>query len=186
MKLAGAIVIAMLAASPAFAETARDRAKEHYDRGEAAFKLGRFEAALQEYAAAYELDAHPDLLFNIAQCHRNMQSWDRSIFFLERYLDEAEDVEDREQIEALIVELEEKRARRRSLESIVETRIVTTTVASTSTVTLPVYVDTPPYEKAWFWGLIAGAVAVVGGAVALAVVSQRDGVPSGDYEFDLR
>jgi tetratricopeptide (TPR) repeat protein len=178
-------------------------AKERYLAGEAAFKVGRFEDALKEYTAAYELQPHPDLLFNIAQCHRNLANYDRAIFFLERYLEEAKSIPDRERIEELIYDLEQRRV----VESIakpqeqagdepppeptietpkIETRIITTTVSKTETVNVPVYVESPIYERGWFWGILAGAAAVVGGAVAIAVVASKDGVPEGEYEFDLR
>jgi tetratricopeptide (TPR) repeat protein len=185
------LILVMLAAAPASASP-RERAKESYLAGEAAFKLGRFEEALRHYTRAYELDAHPDMLFNIAQCHRNMKRWDDAIFFLERYLVDGSGG-DREQIESLIRELELRKRAERPMprlpappppERVVETRIVTTTVATT--VTQPVYVETPLVERGWFWGVVLGATAAVGGAVALAVWSQRDRIPEGQYEYDLR
>jgi len=192
------ILILLLLAAPATASAAdRDRAKTLYLQGEAAFKAGRFAEALGHYSAAYQVDGHPDLLFNIAQCHRNMESYEQAVFFLERYLQEATSIEDRAQVEALIEEMEKLQVARKIIDAPIETpaieelprervveRIVT--VAKTSTVTLPVYVETPAYKRGWFWGLMVGAAAAVGGAVAIAVWSQRDRIPDGEYEYDLR
>lgn len=193
MKRTSTMLILVLLSSSAFAGEAREQARARSLAAASAFKLGRFEEALKEYTAAYQLDAHPDLLFNIAQCHRNLGNHDRAIFFLELYLQEATSSEDRDRVEVLIAELEERRRPR----SEVETPVVTTTVAAsvapkppvpnpTTPVPPPPEPTTPAYQQGWFWGVVIGTAAVVGGAVALAVATRRDGVPEGDYRFDLR
>lgn len=43
--------------------------------------------------------------------------------------------------------------------------------------------STPVYRKGWFWGVMAGALAVAGGAVALSVAetTPANAMPTGDY-----
>jgi tetratricopeptide (TPR) repeat protein len=178
------IMVSVLAADAIADSSTRERAKQVFADAEAAFKLGRFEDALRFYEAAYEIDPHPDLLFNVAQCHRNLRHYDRAIFFLESYLRDAKEIDERDRIRALIEELEQARRSEPS----VETRIVTTTISATSTVTLPVYVEveTPAYEQGWFWGLMVGVAVAAGAAIAIGVAASADSIPEGDYVRDLR
>jgi hypothetical protein len=189
------VLILLVAATPA---------QQHYAAGEAAFKLGNFEEAAKQYTAAYEAEKHADLLFNIAQCHRNLGQYDKAIFFLERYLEEAQPVKNRERIEELIYDLEQQRVvadmkvdETPPIESTIEAPARPPPAAPPPaapppppppavTATAPVEAEPAVYEQGWFWGVMAGAAAVVGGAVAIAVIATRDGVPDGDYEFDLR
>lgn len=47
---------------------------------------------------------------------------------------------------------------------------------------------TPVYKKAWFWGVIAGAVVIAGGAIGLAVAetTPNNASPQGDYTVAIR
>src|SRR5215475_11209448 len=51
-------------------------ARTHVETADREYKLGRFEQALAEYAAAYELYPVPALLFNIGQCHRYLRHFE--------------------------------------------------------------------------------------------------------------
>ena len=65
-----------------------DRAKARTLSHEAqiAYNLRQFKDALDKYAAAYRLDPVPELLFNIAQCHRQLKQYEEAVFFYKRYL----------------------------------------------------------------------------------------------------
>ncbi len=65
--------------------TARARA----DAARLAFDVGHFDKALRLYSEAYELAPRPNLLFDIAQCHRQLGNPERAAFFFQRYLDHA-------------------------------------------------------------------------------------------------
>src|SRR5882757_9237537 len=67
---------------------ARARAKAAVERAQVDYKLGRFQDALDGYRRAYELYQAPLLLFDIAQCHRNLDDPEKAIFFFEGYLRE--------------------------------------------------------------------------------------------------
>ena len=68
------------------ARTADRPARVLFERAEAKFDLGSFEAALADYQAAYELEPLPGFLFNIGQCYRNLGDYERARFFYRRFL----------------------------------------------------------------------------------------------------
>jgi len=72
-----------VAAAPTAAEK---HAREMFQRAEMSFNLGKFSDALADYQAAYQAKPLPAFLFNIAQCYRNMQDYERARFFYRRYL----------------------------------------------------------------------------------------------------
>ena len=101
--LAGAGVVLVLLFGHARADNKQD-AKPHVAAADKAYQLGRFADALGEYSKAYELFAAPPLLFNIAQCHRNLKNWDRAIFFFEGYLAARPAAQNRKFVEELLQE----------------------------------------------------------------------------------
>ena len=84
--------------------TKRQQAKAAVEKGETAYKLGRFEEALEEYSHAYELFPAPALLFNLGQCHKQLKNYERAIFFFEGYLRDEQRPTNRRLAEDLIAE----------------------------------------------------------------------------------
>jgi tetratricopeptide (TPR) repeat protein len=78
------IGLALLAASARADE--RQLAKEHYVKGSKYFSLGRFDEAVHEYEASFELIGDPRLLYNIAQAHRLNGNAPKALFFYRSYL----------------------------------------------------------------------------------------------------
>jgi tetratricopeptide (TPR) repeat protein len=74
--LARALAIAaiLLAASSARADET-SAAKEIYERGVRYYNLGQFEDALDAFRSIYSID-RPQLLFNIAQCQRQLKQYE--------------------------------------------------------------------------------------------------------------
>ncbi|MHB8420172.1 MAG: protein kinase domain-containing protein [Myxococcales bacterium] len=62
--------------------TARARA----EAAQIAYDVGRFDKALKLFSQTYELAPQPNLLFDIAQCHRQLGNTERALFFYQRYL----------------------------------------------------------------------------------------------------
>ncbi|MHB1844489.1 MAG: tetratricopeptide repeat protein [Deltaproteobacteria bacterium] len=94
----GPLLALALAASPATSQQARvltHRSIVEYDAGD-------FEKALADQTRAYELDPLPALLYNLGQCHRALQHWDRAAFFYRRYLARAPQARNRPQVEQLL------------------------------------------------------------------------------------
>jgi len=111
--LALLLVGLVLAVSPRVAhaeDPAMRAAKRHFERGEKLFALGKFDEALDEYQKAYDAKPIPDLLFNIGQCYRNLDDYDKAIFSFKKYLKETPDAPNKEAVDKLIEELEDKKA----------------------------------------------------------------------------
>jgi tetratricopeptide (TPR) repeat protein len=103
--LAALMGVILLATAPrAAADDRAEAARVHFRKAEKAFSLGRFEQALEQYETAYDLTPLPGLLFNMGQCYSNLGNGERAIFFYERYSQVAQDAEQREMVQALIVE----------------------------------------------------------------------------------
>ncbi|MGA9523094.1 MAG: tetratricopeptide repeat protein [Myxococcaceae bacterium] len=87
--LAVTLVLALVlgAAAEAQAEPASpEQARAEVARAVKAYNLGDFTQALVHYGEAYRLDPRPGMLFNIAQCHRQLGDYPKAAFFYRRYL----------------------------------------------------------------------------------------------------
>jgi tetratricopeptide (TPR) repeat protein len=116
LQLAARLLVTCLAllaplvtgARPALAQSARVKAQAQarYKEGMKLFNLGRFPDAIQEFERAYELDAAPVHLFNIAQAHLKSGNPTQARFFYQRYLAEAPDGPKRKAAEERIAEID--------------------------------------------------------------------------------
>ena len=162
------VAVALVLAVPLLAaaeDKATKAARRHYDKGEKLFALGRFDDALVEYEAAFEAKPLPGFLFNIGQCHRNLGDYDAAIFSFRKYLELDPEAEDREEVEELIEELEEKAAEDRIDEPPPPPK------------QRPRARKKPIYTKWWFWG---GVAAVAGAGTGTYFLLRDDGVPDTD------
>lgn len=64
------LVATVVFPSASAAQPPRADAREHYRKGTAAYNLGRYVEAGEEYERAYEITLDPALLFNVAQAYR--------------------------------------------------------------------------------------------------------------------
>ncbi|MBN2723303.1 MAG: PEGA domain-containing protein [Deltaproteobacteria bacterium] len=62
------------------------KAKTHYETAEKHYSVGEFSEALENYKSSFDLSDKPELLFNIAQCHRQLKQYEKSIFFYRLFL----------------------------------------------------------------------------------------------------
>lgn len=205
--LAVGLALALSILEPALAtaeETAPatpgEQAREHARQGRLHYQLGRFDQALEEYAAAYELDPVPALLFNIGQCHRQLGNHERAIFFYEGFLRDSPDAPNRATVESLLEESRAELARQRAADDAAPPAAtdggpVTPTpepeqpdasqvgpepagdagpVASTAAVG-----SRPVYRRWWFWTIIGVALAATATGVAVGVTTSGDEDPTG-------
>ncbi len=93
VRSAGARVLVALLLMPGLVQAtgtapgdAETRARQHFAEGTVAYDLGEFPKALQAYSEAYRLAPRPALLFNVAQCHRQLGQYERAAFFYRRFL----------------------------------------------------------------------------------------------------
>jgi len=80
------------ASQPLTEQEARRQAKESFRRAETSYRLGRFAEALAGYETTLKLRRHPNIIFNIAQCHRQLKNAARAVFFYKLFLDDWERV----------------------------------------------------------------------------------------------
>lgn len=76
---------------------AENRAADHYDRGLRLYEQGDYEAAIEELVSAYCHTPYHRVLKDIAQSFERMVNYEKSVAYLERYLQETpvEEVEER-------------------------------------------------------------------------------------------
>src|SRR5260370_40929512 len=118
-KLAALAAVMALLTLPAQAKDATEmRAREQFSAGQAAYANGRYEQALGAFSEAYGLQPVPGFLFNIAQCHRQLGTYERAAVFYQQYLDLSPSSANTATVRALLSEIEasEKESKRRLAE----------------------------------------------------------------------
>jgi hypothetical protein len=84
----------------------KKKAMEHWKKGNTAYTLGKFDAAIGHFETAYVEHPAPAFLFNIAQCHRQLRACKKASFFYRRYLSAKPDADNRPEVEGYIKEAE--------------------------------------------------------------------------------
>lgn len=82
------IAIALvLATAPARAQpSVQAQAKQHFKQGKALQDAGKYDDAVAQYRAAYDLDQRPEMLFNIAQVYRLGNHKQQAVDYYQQYL----------------------------------------------------------------------------------------------------
>jgi tetratricopeptide (TPR) repeat protein len=166
-------------------------AKAEVEKANLHYKLGRFDQALAAYTRAYELFNAPALLFNIGQCHKNLKTYDRAIFFFEGYLRDETDPEKRALAEQLIASSRTELQRQQAAQAATAPAPNLFPTHDTHTPggdTLPAGAiaqpgtdapaPTPITHKWWFWTALGVATAAVaGGTIAYYATGSTTIVP---------
>ena len=139
----------------------------HRALGHRLYRLGRYEEAVAAFRRAYEIKADARLLFDIAECYREVGAVDQALFYYDRYLAGWPDAFDRAEVEAKVAELESMRgspaphsavsARRRHPLMIVEPPPSKPRSAPR------------PWQRWWFWTAVG--IVVAGGITAGVALS---------------
>lgn len=116
--LAIAVAIGLSTAAPAIAQIAPGQtaansnpaAREHFDRGVAAFEQRRFAEAAKEFRTAYELSPTYVVLYNIGQVSAALGQAVESVDAFQAYLDQGGSTIPEERRAAVMLELEKQRA----------------------------------------------------------------------------
>lgn len=183
------LIVLLAAAGPAVAGDPGGRAEDSsaralFERGEVKFNLGNFEAAAADYQAAYELDHRPALLFNVGQCYRNLENYERARFFYRRFLTLDPQTPNRRETESLI-DLMSKRLDEQRARMDIKTDLARASEPAVGAASPPTFAPTlqrtetqasdgqgrPVYRRTWFWVGVAGVVA---GGVAAGLLLTRD------------
>jgi tetratricopeptide (TPR) repeat protein len=103
-------VLVPAAASPARAQEAgagaAASAREHYQKGTSYYDLGKYNEAIREFEAAYEIKNDPALLYNLAQSHRLAGNPEQALRFYRTYLRYVPKAPNRAEIDDRIKQLE--------------------------------------------------------------------------------
>jgi hypothetical protein len=106
MSLRTLVLVAIVSAGNPARAGDREAAKKRVHDAQIAYNLHQFEDALKGFTEAYRLDPVPDLLFNIAQCHRQMRQFEKAAFFYHRYLALKPGASNTAQVTQLLAEVE--------------------------------------------------------------------------------
>lgn len=80
-------------------------AKKRFEEADAAYRLQEYEKALEGFQEAYRLSKRAGLLFNIAQCYRQLDRYEESIKSYEAFIFDAPESEYRAEAEKNITEI---------------------------------------------------------------------------------
>lgn len=186
-RVGWAIVIALVSVSTALAQTRDNKqlAKELYVEGTRLYDLNDYGKALESFKKAYLSFEEPSLLFNIAQCQRQLGQKDEAIKTYRSFLRKLPNASNRAEVQRLITKLEEALENERQAnrmppqgvdpkpEPVVAPAPVaappTPAVATTEPVAAVDHAVKPKpiYKKWWLWTIVG--VVVVGGAVGAGV-----------------
>ena len=166
------------------------QARKFFRQGQRMFAMGRFRKALASYEKAYSLSKHPDILFNMAQCYRNLGDYESAVYHFRTYLEKKPDASNRKSVLELIEKLEAEIAKAdRRKDPPPDDRIKPKPRPPKRTKPPKRKKDreasSPIYKRWWFW---AGLVTVAGGAgVGIYYATSRDnGIPDtslGNIDF---
>jgi hypothetical protein len=181
---ASGVALLILVGLPAMVRAEdRQRARELYRQGTQHYDVGDYKLALDSFKEAYHQFESPEILFNIAQCHRQLGEDVQAVREYRMYLLKASEAQNRSEVQALIAKLEKAIAEAQANKSApplptVEPRPPLQQEASappSAPAPAPVVVvepkATPVYKKWWLWTIVG--VVVVGGVVTGAVVATR-------------
>src|SRR4029079_3032359 len=124
------------AQSPDKAVDPKVAAKEHYTRGTSFYDLGRYEDAIKEFEAAYQLKNDPAFLYNLAQSYRQAGNHEQAVHFYKTYLRYVPKAPNRADIEEKIKAEEQLAAKGGGT--------TTTRAPPVNSTTAPLLVNTPP------------------------------------------
>jgi len=102
-------------AAPAAPGGSKRLAKKLFEKGELSYQQGEFSKALAFYKRAHSTYRHPAFIFNIAQCHRQLNQWSKALFFYRLFLSERPAAPNRVEVRRRIKQMEQKVAERAAL-----------------------------------------------------------------------
>jgi tetratricopeptide (TPR) repeat protein len=82
-----------------------DQAKQMFELGVELYKVGQFEAASKRFAMAYSFMPAPDLVYNLALCHKAMGDAAEALRLLREFLDANPEAADKTAVQSMIDEL---------------------------------------------------------------------------------
>jgi hypothetical protein len=109
------LVLALCAAAggaPATAaaqQSSDEQARLHFQVAASYYEQADYESALREFQSAYRLSQRAQLFFNISLCYQQLGNLNEAITYLERYLNEVTEIENRPSLEQRLGNLRSRR-----------------------------------------------------------------------------
>jgi tetratricopeptide (TPR) repeat protein len=157
-----------------------------FSKGETYYNAGEWELALKNYKEAYIISNEPALLYNMAQCYRQMNKYDDAIRTYKNFLKEMPDTNLRPTVEAFITELEAKKSAPVDPVVVPPTSMVTTVTPVVTPVVTPTSAALVPatkedekpatHKKIFLFAGIGGGV-VLAGVIAGVALSHPNEEP---------
>ena len=191
------VLVALAVGSGAAVADERDVARDAFREGTRQFDLGDFASALAAFKKAYLHHEDPAILYNIAQCQRQLGEKAEALRSYRVFLLKEPNSRERPQIEKIVAELQAAIDHDKAAASQPPTGVVApkptspepaehapkeadlshpsaepavTPAPSTALVASAPPHDKPLTKKPWFWATLAGGAVVVAGAITLGVV----------------
>jgi len=195
MVMAALLLVASAGPAVAGRPSESARAREQFRAAQQHYKLAEYPQALDAFKETYRILEDPSLLFNIAQCYRQLNKKEEAIRFYRTYLHDSSNAADREDVQKIIASLEaalkqETAARDVPPQSTLEQPRAAAPVVSApepaaepasaaapapapvlvAVAPTPRHADRPVYKRWWLWTTVGVVVAAgVGVGVGLAL-----------------
>jgi len=176
-----ALTLLVLILTPAAATADKTKARALFDRATKQYNLGEYAAAGEGFKAAYDEFPDPTLLYNLAQCERQLAHKSRAVTLYRSYLREVPEAANANEVRRLIASLEEDMLRdeqaRKQAEA-AKAKSAPPPLASTVGTT-PVEPAPMPRPRLWWrnpagWALVGAGVVIGAAGGALLGVAQID------------
>jgi tetratricopeptide (TPR) repeat protein len=176
----------LLVAMPVLAQD-RGKAQAAYHLGTQHYNLGEYREALESFKEAYRNVENPSILFNIAQCHRQLGDKLSAVRSYRAYLNNTPDAANRQQVRDMIAKLESEIASDQKplvtvekpvaepaavVEKPLEKPAIVETSAPIVVVTPPAPKPVPVYKRWWLWTAVGVGVAAIAVGVGVGVATQ--------------
>jgi tetratricopeptide (TPR) repeat protein len=186
IRLTTTIVLILLALTP-MARADKAKARVLFDRATKQYNLGEYAVAAEAFKAAYDEYPDPTLLYNLAQCERQLAHKQRAITLYRSYLREMPSAPNAAEAQRLVASLEQDVAReeleRKQAEANareLEQQRQPQQQQRTAIVSLPQATASPaPRARPWWknpagWALVGVGVAAGATGAGLLVASSND------------
>jgi tetratricopeptide (TPR) repeat protein len=181
LRLIFALLLVTGMALPARAQSDKDEARKHYNRGIAHYNLREYPQAIDEFQSAYRLVNDPVFLYNLGQCHRLSGNSEQALYFYRAYLRSQPDAPNRDEVRDRIAGLEtavaEAKAKAPPPVAATPPPAVTPApaapVLTSNSVVATRPARQPVYKKWWLWTIVGVVVAGAAAGIAVGATAER-------------
>ena len=134
----------------------------------AKYREGDFNAAIELFQKAYDIEPVPNLLFNIARCHEKLENWDKAIGFYQKFVVEPDVEKDARQ--AAVDRIDALNEVKQALAAQERNSGTGDTVGDKQVETPPAAVESSP-DNTWSYVMLGTGAGLIGGGVLFGVLA---------------